>query len=477
MKRVVTLSGLVSSLLLVTVMMVAGEDLHTDPMSAAEGTVVSNSAAVTAYWHAMLPNTPMPLAILELLTPPDGNNDLGKHDNTNIRIVVEGTAENYVEASISNARKLGLHSTKEKTTKKNLAKETQEKRTIQFKVPSAKTGEIGTENFQLGPATNDQRTAYFRWGPGPATNDQKTAYFRWGPATNDQRTAYFRWGPATNDQRTAYFRWGPKSKESTSNGQGEGRQDGVRHHMHDDFTMLLNNTVFVEEALTPGSTVIPYIRPSAIPGGAPLLRRDVADSIPMSTENFTDIIGMYAPASHAMARDIWSTLDICEHLRPIKGEKKTCVTSVESMVEFAASVVAGGNTRDLRAFSSPDVPAEGVTSGRSYKVAAARSVTKAGDTVTCHNMKFPVAAYMCHAVNPTRVYTVALESMDDDVAGTAGEEVGQRMEALAVCHLDTSEFGAMTMPEHIKPGDAPVCHFISRDSVLWARTAPAAAAY
>uniref|UniRef100_A0ACD6ABQ2 Uncharacterized protein n=1 Tax=Avena sativa TaxID=4498 RepID=A0ACD6ABQ2_AVESA len=463
MKRVVTLSGLVSSLLLVTVM-VAGEDLHTDQMSAAQETVVLNSAAVTAYWHAMLPNTPMPLAILELLTPPDGNDGIGKHDNNNIRIVVERTAENYVEASISNARKLGLHSNKEKYTKKNvgnnLAKETEEKRTIHFKVPSAKTGEIGTENFRLGPATNDQRTAYFRWGP----------------ATNDQRTAYFRWGPATNDQRTAYFRWGPGSKESAFNGQGEGRQDGVRHHMHDDFTMLLNNTVFVEESLTPGSTVIPYIRPSAIPGGAPLLRRDVADSIPMSTENFTDIIGMYAPASDAMARDIWSTLDICEHLRPIKGEKKTCVTSVESMVEFAASVVAGGNTRDLRAFSSPDVPAEGVTSGRTYKVAAARSVTKAGDTVTCHNMKFPVAAYMCHAVNPTRVYTVALESMDD-VAGTAGEEVGQRMEALAVCHLDTSEFGAMTMPEHIKPGDAPVCHFISRDSVLWARPAPAAAAY
>uniref|UniRef100_A0ACD5XWN7 Uncharacterized protein n=1 Tax=Avena sativa TaxID=4498 RepID=A0ACD5XWN7_AVESA len=272
---------------------------------------------------------------------------------------------------------------------------------------------------------------------------------------------------------SAYFRWGPGSKESSTsnNGQGEDRHDGVKHQMHDDFTVL-NNTVFLEEALTPGSTVIPYIRPSAIPGGAPLLRRAVADSISMSTENFTDIMEMFAPASHAMARDIWSTLDICEHLRPVKGEKKTCVTCVESMVEFAASVVAGGNTRDLRVFSSPDVPAEGVTSGRRYKVAASRVVTAAGDTVTCHNMKFPVAAYMCHAVNPTRVYTVALESVD--VAGAG--EAGQRMEALAVCHLDTSEFGAMTMPEHVKPGEAPLCHFISRDSVLWARDMPAAAA-
>jgi hypothetical protein len=237
---------------------------------------------------------------------------------------------------------------------------------------------------------------------------------------------------------------------------------------------MQKNTVFLEEALTPGSTIKPYIRPSAVSGGAPLLRRDVADSIPMSTENFTDIVAMFAPVSHHMARDIWSTIDICEHLRPVKDEKKTCVTSVESMVEFAASVVAKGNTGGLRAFSSPDVPAEGVAWQNMYKVAAAQRITEAaGDTVTCHNMKFPVAAYMCHAVNPTRVYTVTLES--EHVAGTG--EVGQRMEALAVCHLDTSQFGAMNMPENVKPGDAPLCHFISRDSVLWAPAAePAAAA-
>jgi hypothetical protein len=236
---------------------------------------------------------------------------------------------------------------------------------------------------------------------------------------------------------------------------------------------MLNNTVFLEEALTLGSIITPYIRPSAVSGGAPLLRRDVADSIPMSTENFTDVMKMFAPASHHMARDIWSTLDICEHLHPVKDEKKTCVTSVESMVEFAASVVAGGNTGGLRAFSLANVPAEGVAWGKMYKVVAAKRITEEGDTVTCHNMKFPVAAYMCHAVNPTRVYTVTLESEHVTSAG----EVGQRMEALAVCHLDTSQFGAMNMPENVKPGDAPLCHFISRDSVLWAPAAePAAAA-
>jgi hypothetical protein len=66
-------------------------------------------------------------------------------------------------------------------------------------------------------------------------------------------------------------------------------------------------------------------------------------------------------------------------------------------------------------------------------------------------MKFPVAAYMCHAVNPTSVYVVTLES---EHVGGAGE-VRQRMEALAVCHLDTSQFGAINMPENVSSQGTP----------------------
>jgi hypothetical protein len=187
----------------------------------------------------------------------------------------------------------------------------------------------------------------------------------------------------------------------------------------------------------------------------------------MSMRNFTDILRMFAPISNGMATDIWSTLEQCEHPDPIKGETKACATSFESMVEFVASVL-GVSTYNLRAFSSPDAPVKGIMPGRGFKVVAATRVTEAEDTITCHGGRFPFALFMCHSLNPTRVYSVTLEEEDVDT-----DDASQRMEVLAVCHLDTSGFDPARMPLHVKPGDAPLCHFISRDSILWAAVAHA----
>ncbi|KAM3196260.1 hypothetical protein ACQJBY_072115 [Aegilops geniculata] len=228
-------------------------------------------------------------------------------------------------------------------------------------------------------------------------------------------------------------------------------------HIHGDFT-------FTEDIVKLGSTIIPYILPSATLG-APLLQRDIADYIPISIRNFNGIMKMFAPVSYSMANDIWSTLNMCEHVRPLKGEKKMCIGSVESMVEFVSSVL--GSTRDLRAFSSSQVPNEGVVTKRRYKVVASRRPTESSETATCHGMNFPYAVFMCHAMNPTRVYALTLQSEND-----GGE--GQKMEVLVVCHLDTSGFDPSKMPKGTRPGEAPACHFVGRDTVLWAPVAAAA---
>ncbi|KAF0904302.1 hypothetical protein E2562_033271 [Oryza meyeriana var. granulata] len=244
-----------------------------------------------------------------------------------------------------------------------------------------------------------------------------------------------------------------------------------------------NRMVFREEALTPGSTLAPYIMPASARG--PFLRRDVAESLPMSTKNFTDILAMFAPASLAMADDVWSTVDACEHPgHPVKGEKRACVRSIESMVELAVSLLG---TRDLRAFSSPEVPEEGVGVGvavasrRRYGVASVRAVTGSLETMTCHGMAFPHAVFYCHAINPTRSYEVTLQEKSEDdgddraaAAGAAGSR--KAIKALAVCHLDTSEFDPSKMPADLRPGEGAACHFISRDSIIWALAADAASA-
>ncbi|KAL6624314.1 hypothetical protein ACP70R_031635 [Stipagrostis hirtigluma subsp. patula] len=257
--------------------------------------------------------------------------------------------------------------------------------------------------------------------------------------------------------------------------QREGHRHGLHGTGHNHGPFNLANILFSEAALTPGTKVTPFIEPSVLP--MPFLRRDVADSIPMSTKNFTDIMSKFAPMSFAMAGRVWSTLHTCEHPHPLEGERQACATSVESMVELAMSVVG---TCDVRAFSSSrGVPSEGLApppSRRSYAVAAVRAVTApAGSpatTMTCHGVTFPYAVFYCHAVNPTRVYEVTLRRSTDEEDGGAGAGAVavDEMRVLAVCHLDTSRFepeNPYFVARGLKPGDAAVCHFLSRDSVLW----------
>ncbi|OEL29675.1 BURP domain-containing protein 10 [Dichanthelium oligosanthes] len=185
----------------------------------------------------------------------------------------------------------------------------------------------------------------------------------------------------------------------------------------------------------------------------------------MSRKSFTAILRMFAPVSCAMAENILSVLDLCEHPNPAKGEKKACATSVESMVELAAFVLG---TRDLRTFpSSPSVPVEGRAGSKAYRMATVTAITGTGDTMTCHGAAFPCKVFVCHALVPTRVYSVALESDDDGVE----EEEEEKVEALVVYHLNTSEFDPEKMPPNVKPGEAPVCHFLNRDDILWAPAA------
>jgi len=144
------------------------------------------------------------------------------------------------------------------------------------------------------------------------------------------------------------------------------------------------------------------------------------------------------------------------------------------MHKFVASALG---TSSIHAFStSLDVPEEGIASPSDiYKVAAVRALTAHGatkepsNTVTCHSMSFPFVLFYCHAVNPTRIYEVTLKKVENGVV-SATQRMSPVVRALVVCHMNTSGFDPKLnywVKLGLKPGQASVCHFLTRGDVLW----------
>lgn len=232
-------------------------------------------------------------------------------------------------------------------------------------------------------------------------------------------------------------------------------------HSHSHKTKRHADVFFFHDMLRPGSMITPTIPPTnSIPT---LLPRHVADSLPFSTKRLPDIVAMFAPTSLGMIRDIRWTLDTCEHPRTLPGEKAGCTTSLETLGELTTSLL---RTSNVRAFSAANLPVEApgtpALRGR-YNVTAARRLSKSSEIMTCHDLTYPYAVYYCHTSNPTAAYAVTLESMERGAAPAT-------MEALAVCHLDTSQW-SLKHPffalHNVKPGDVAVCHFLTKLSVVW----------
>ncbi|KAG5035579.1 hypothetical protein JHK87_010489 [Glycine soja] len=79
--------------------------------------------------------------------------------------------------------------------------------------------------------------------------------------------------------------------------------------------------------------------------------------------------------------------------------------------------------------------------------------------IVCHPMDYPYVVFMCHEISNTTAHFMPLEGED-----------GTRVKAAAVCHKDTSEWD----PNHVflqmlktKPGAAPVCHIFPEGHLLW----------
>ncbi|KAG6403933.1 hypothetical protein SASPL_136167 [Salvia splendens] len=140
---------------------------------------------------------------------------------------------------------------------------------------------------------------------------------------------------------------------------------------------------------------------------------------------------------------------------PSPGETKSCVASIEDMIDFVVSVLGDDvvvRTTEMVEGSEREVmigEVKGVNGGK---------VTK---SVSCHQSLYPYLLYYCHSVPKVRVYEVDILEVESKTRINHGT---------AICHLDTS----MWSPGHgaflalgSGPGEIEVCHWIFENDMTW----------
>lgn len=80
--------------------------------------------------------------------------------------------------------------------------------------------------------------------------------------------------------------------------------------------------------------------------------------------------------------------------------------------------------------------------------------------VACHSFPYPYAVFHCHSQEgENRVYRVLL-----------GGDNGDRVEAVVVCHMDTSKWDSDHVSFQvlgIEAGSSPVCHVFPACDLVW----------
>ncbi|KAK2399182.1 BURP domain protein RD22 [Trifolium repens] len=187
---------------------------------------------------------------------------------------------------------------------------------------------------------------------------------------------------------------------------------------------------------------------------AKFLPREVANSIPFSSNKLENILDKFSIKKGSKEAEILKhTISECEE-KSIKGERKLCVTSLESMVDFTTSKL--GNNVEVIA---TEVEKE---SSELKEYVIEKGVKKLGDknkTIVCHKENYPYAVFYCHKTDSSEAYYVPLEDVD-----------GNRVKAIVVCHTDTSNWNPKVLAFQmlkVQPGTVPICHFVPQDHVVW----------
>ncbi|KAK1266840.1 BURP domain-containing protein 3 [Acorus gramineus] len=230
--------------------------------------------------------------------------------------------------------------------------------------------------------------------------------------------------------------------------------------LHDDPNVAL---FFREEALRKGTHINLHFTTTTAVGttGTALLPRRTAESLPFSSAKLPEILSRLSvdPKSE-QAAEMKTTLRECED-PAAKGEDKHCATSLESMVDFTTSelgttgVVAVSTTVNTET-TVAETPAQEYTITSVKELAGPK-------TVTCHAQPYAYAVFYCHATGTAKAYVVQLK----------GKDGMTMVKAVAVCHTDTSGWNPKHLAFrvlNVKPGTVPVCHFLPQDHIVWTKS-------
>lgn len=195
-----------------------------------------------------------------------------------------------------------------------------------------------------------------------------------------------------------------------------------------------------------------------------LLSRKEVNSIPFSSAKLPYLLEFFSFSKHSpQAKAMKYTLTECE-LRPIKGETKFCATSLESMLDFARGIFGLDTNFSVLTTSFITKPLSPL---QNYTILELPEEIIAPKMIACHSMPYPYAIFYCHyQESQHKLFKVSLSG-----------ENGERVEAVAVCHMDTSEWNrdhASFRVLKIEPGSSPVCHFFPADNLVWVPELPAA---
>ncbi|KAL4354707.1 hypothetical protein GQ457_06G002340 [Hibiscus cannabinus] len=191
----------------------------------------------------------------------------------------------------------------------------------------------------------------------------------------------------------------------------------------------------------------PYKEPSSVE----FYPKQVTQNIPFSSDAVPWLLRFFSFSPDSkQALGMRQTLALCEK-EPKQGDIRGCVTSIESLVQFARRILGPGTEVEILRSS---LVSKSTPLVQNYTVLDFKEVAT-GNIVPCHNQPYPYPVYHCHyqlGIH-NKVFKVFLRG-----------DNGELVDSVFFCHMDTSKL----TDDHVafrllgvKPGESEVCHFFT----------------